>query len=115
MEEWEYAAHGGDDKGTYLYVGDEDVNKVAWYKENSGGKAHPSDGQQGKEPNVLDLYDMSGNISELCNSPFDENGLYTICGGNYESPASEVTVSSRQGFATDAKDQKVGFRLIIRK
>ena len=115
MEEWEYAAHGGEDKETYLYVGDDDVNKVAWYKENSGGKAHPSDGQQGKEPNVLDLYDMSGNISELCNSPFDENGLYTICGGNYESPASEVTASSRQGFATDAKDRKVGFRLIIRK
>lgn len=115
QEEWEYAAHGGDNKETYLYVGDDDVNKVAWYKENSQGKTHPSDGQQGKDPNSLDLYDMSGNVSEICKTPFGESGLYTICGGNYDSPASEVKVSSRQGFATDAKDPKVGFRLIIRK
>lgn len=112
---WEYAAHGGSDNETYLYVGNDDVNKVAWYKDNSGGKVHPSDGQQGKEPNMLDLYDMSGNVSELCNSPFDENGLYTICGGNYDSPASEVTTSSRKGFDTNAKDKHVGFRIIIRK
>lgn len=115
VEEWEYAAHGGENKETTLYVGDDDVNKVAWYKDNSEGHPHPSDGQQGKDPNMLDLYDMSGNVSELCNSPFDESGLYTICGGNYDSPASEVTAGARKGFATDTKDQKVGFRIIIRK
>ena len=115
VEEWEYAAHGGENKETTLYVGDDDVNKVAWYKDNSEGHAHPSDGQQGKDPNTLDLYDMSGNVSELCNSPFDESGLYTICGGNYNSPTSEVTADSRKGFATDAKDKTVGFRIIIRK
>ena len=115
VEEWEYAAHGGENKETTLYVGDDDVDKVAWYKDNSDGKAHPSDGQQGKDPNTLDLYDMSGNVSELCNSPFDESGLYTICGGNYNSPTSEVTADSRKGFATDAKDKTVGFRIIIRK
>ena len=115
VEEWGYAAHGGENKETTLYVGDDDVNKVAWYKDNSEGHPHPSDGQQGKDPNMLDLYDMSGNVSELCNSPFDESGLYTICGGNYDSPASEVTADARKGFATDAKDQKVGFRIIIRK
>lgn len=115
VEEWEYAAHGGSSHETTLYVGNDDVDKVAWYKNNSDGKAHPSDGQQGKDPNTLDLYDMSGNVSELCNSPFDESGLYTICGGNYDSPASEVTVDSRKGFATDVKDKKVGFRIIIRK
>jgi hypothetical protein len=115
VEEWEYAAHGGENKETTLYVGDDDVNNVAWYKDNSEGHPHPSDGQQGKDPNMLDLYDMSGNVSEICNTPFDESGLYTICGGNYDSPASEVTADARKGFATDAKDQKVGFRIIIRK
>lgn len=115
VEEWEYAAHGGSNNEMTIYVGDEDVNKVAWYKDNSDGKAHPSDGRQGKEPNMLDLYDMSGNVSELCNSLFDESGLYTICGGNYNSPFSEVTIASRKGFATDAKDKAVGFRIIIRK
>lgn len=112
---WEYAAHGGKYEETTLYAGDDDVDKVAWYLDNSGGKVHPSDGQQGKEPNMLDLYDMSGNVSELCNTPFDDTGLYTLCGGDYESPASEVTAASRKGFSTDAKDKHVGFRIIIRK
>lgn len=115
VEVWEYAAHGGENHETTLYVGDDDAEKVAWYKENSDGHAHPSDGQQGKEPNLLDLYDMSGNVSELCNSPFDDSGAYTVCGGDYDSPAAEVTVTSRKGFATDAKDKHVGFRIIIRK
>ena len=112
---WEYAAHGGIHQETTLYVGDDDVEKVAWYLDNSGGNAHPSDGQQGKEPNMLDIYDMSGNVSELCNTPFDDTGLFTICGGHYESPASEVTATSRKGISTDAKDKHVGFRIIIRK
>lgn len=114
-EVWEFAAHGGSNNETTLYVGDDDVNRVAWYKDNSDGYAHPSDGQQEKDPNMLDLYDMSGNVSEICNTPFDESGLYTICGGDFDSPASEVTVSSRKGVDTNTKDKHVGFRIIIRK
>lgn len=115
VEVWQHAAHGGENHETTFYVGGDDVNKVAWYKDNSDGHAHPSDGQQGKEPNMLDLYDMSGNVSELCNTPFDDSGAYTICGGDYDSPAAEVTATSRKAFATDAKDKHVGFRIIIRK
>lgn len=114
-EIWEYAAHGGFNDEKTLYTGDDDINKVAWFKDNSDGRAHPSDGQQGKEPNMLDLYDMSGNVSEICNTQFDDSGLFTICGGDYDSPASEVTVSSRKGIDTNAKDKHVGFRIIIRK
>lgn len=114
-EIWEYAAHGGLNDEKTLYTGDDDINKVAWFKDNSDGRAHPSDGQQGKEPNMLDLYDMSGNVSEICNTQFDDSGLFTICGGDYDSPASEVTVSSRKGIDTNAKDKHVGFRIIIRK
>ena len=106
VEVWEYSAHGGIHNERTVYSGGTTVDNVAWYKENSGGNSHPSDGLQGKEPNMLDLYDMSGNVSELCNSPFDNSGLYTVCGGNYLSPASEVTVGSRKGFATDAKDNR---------
>ena len=115
VEVWEYAAHGGIHGERTVYSGDSIVDNVAWYQENSGGEPHPCDGRQGKDPNMLDLYDMSGNVSELCNSHFDESGLYTVCGGNYQSPASEVTVGSRKGFATLAKDKTVGFRIIIRK
>lgn len=117
-EEWEYAARGAENHETSTYAGDNDVNKVAWFKDNSDGKLHASDGQQGKEPNKLDLYDMSGNAGEWCNSPFNGSGdgaPYTVCGGNYNSPASEVTVTSRIGMDTNAKDKAVGFRVIIKK
>ncbi len=113
-ELWQYAAHGGANGETTLYVGADDPERVAWYRDNSGGHVHASDGQQGKEPNMLDLYDMSGNVAELCNSAFDDSGLFTICGGDYDSPAAEVTATSCRGFATDAKDEHVGFRIIIR-
>ncbi len=112
-EEWEFAARSGEDNDSFLYAGDNEVDKVAWYKDNSGGKAHPSDGQQ-KDPNMLDLFDMSGNVGELTNSPYGD-GLYTVCGGDFNSPASEVTVTSRKGVGTDTKDKTIGFRLVIRK
>jgi hypothetical protein len=113
FEEWLYAAHGGLNQETTAYVGDDNVNNVAWYNDNSDGHVHPSDGLQGKEPNMLDIYDMSGNVSELCNNHFFDK--VTICGGNYDSPASEVTISSCKEFDNNAKDRHVGFRIIIRK
>jgi hypothetical protein len=117
-EEWQYAAKGGEEQEGTLYAGSDDAKAVAWFKDNSGGKPHPCDGQQDKEPNILDLYDMSGNVAELCNTPVVEGAdgvAWTVCGGHYDSKAEEVTVTSKASFATDAKDKKVGFRLIIRK
>ena len=37
-EEWEYAAKGGEN---YKYAGSDDLEDVAWYRNNSGGKTHP--------------------------------------------------------------------------
>lgn len=117
-DEWEFAAHGGDYNETSLYVGSDDVDKVAWYKDNSGGKLHPSNGQNDKEPNRLDLYDMSGNAAEWTNAPYGQaadGAPYTVCGGDYNSPASEVTASSRRGMDTNKTDKAVGFRIIFHK
>ncbi len=114
-DEWLYAACGGENHETTRYVGDDDVDNVAWYLGNADGHPHPSDGQQGKLPNMLDLYDMSGNVGELCNTPFDsESGLYTVCGGSYASTADEVTTTARRPLATDAHDATVGFRVALR-
>ena len=117
-EEWQYAAQGGEEPEGTAYAGSDDPKAVAWFKDNSGGQPHPSDGQQGKEPNILDLYDMSGNVAELCNTPVIGGGddiAWTVCGGHFDSKAEEVTVTSKAPFATDAKDKRVGFRLVIRK
>ena len=68
--EWEYAARGGNltSTGQTIYCGtngtdDDPLGNYAWYQENSGGKTHPV---KGKLPNALNLYDMTGNVSELC-------------------------------------------------
>ncbi|MBO4906588.1 MAG: SUMF1/EgtB/PvdO family nonheme iron enzyme [Bacteroidaceae bacterium] len=113
-DEWEYAARGGSKPENTIYVGDDDVLRVAWYSDNSDGHPHPSDGRQGLMPNILDIYDMSGNVGELCNSLY-EGATFTVCGGNYTSPAEDVAITSRTGIATDKTDKTVGFRLIIRR
>lgn len=118
VDEWQYAAQGGKYNETTRFAGSNDIEKVAWYANNSGDKVHPSDGQQGKEPNMLDLYDMSGNVSEMCNStfgtPVSGSMKWTLCGGDFKSPANQVTATSTKGFDTDEKSPTIGFRLIIR-
>lgn len=117
-DEWEYAAQGADNPEQTTYAGSNDAESAAWYQSNSDGHAHPSDGQQGKTPNALDLYDMSGNVAEWCNTPIisaTDGAQWTICGGHFDSPAEDVTVTSRKGLDPNAKEKTVGFRLVIRK
>lgn len=64
--EWEYAAGGGNKSNGYKYAGSDNIDEVAWYKGNSGGKTHPV-GE--KKPNELGIYDMSGNVCEWCYDP----------------------------------------------
>ena len=63
IDEWEYAARGGNKSKNYKYSGSNNIDEVAWYKVNSGDKTHPV---KSKQPNELGLYDMSGNVMELC-------------------------------------------------
>ena len=63
--EWEYAARAGTTTDTYAGditqpTGDDPVvNRIGWYRENSGGSTHPV-GE--KEPNTFGLHDMLGNV-----------------------------------------------------
>ena len=65
--EWEYAARGGKYSHGYLYSGSNDINEVAWYWSNCSvngtRKTHPVGTLA---PNELGLYDMTGNVWEVC-------------------------------------------------
>ena len=64
--EWEWFARGGEvaiQDGTFdkKYSGSDNIEKVAWYRENSGFHTHNIGT---KNPNQLGLYDCSGNVYE---------------------------------------------------
>lgn len=59
--EWEFAARGGNLSKDYFASGGNDVDKVAWYADNTNGELHPV-GR--KRPNELGIYDMTGNVRE---------------------------------------------------
>lgn len=115
-EEWVFAAKGGYTAQNTIYSGSNVADSVAWYKDNSKGCVQKCDGE--KYPNALGLYNMSGNVSEWCNSPFDASdniALKVVKGGNYTSTEQEITVDYRESMDENAHNEKVGFRLVIRK
>ena len=66
---------------------------------------------------------MSGNVSEICNSLYykditdDRQQTFKVLrGGNYSSPAQDVTIEARVPFDESSKgNEKIGFRLVIRQ
>jgi formylglycine-generating enzyme required for sulfatase activity len=78
--EYEYAARGGIDSARYG-----DLDAIAWYNANSGGRTHPV-GQ--KQPNAWGLYDMLGNVWEWCADWYDENYYRSSTSNNPQGPSS---------------------------
>ena len=61
--EWEWAARGGKMSRGYVYSGSNNLDEVAWYRDNADGQPHPV---KQKKANELGLYDMTGNVTEWC-------------------------------------------------
>lgn len=122
--EWEFAAQGGNKTRYNSYSGGEDPKEIAWYL-HSGNEIKPV-GK--KEPNELGIYDMSGNLMELCwdnyaydyyeNSPQDNptgpemSSSKVARGGSYRGSAENLRVSKRFTYAADKHDKTLGVRLV---
>jgi formylglycine-generating enzyme required for sulfatase activity len=53
-----------------MYSGSDSIGDVAWYRGNSGGNSPKPVG--GKLPNALGIYDMTGNIAEMCGDSYTQ-------------------------------------------
>ncbi|TAJ04038.1 hypothetical protein DMA11_23975 [Marinilabiliaceae bacterium JC017] len=84
--EWIYAARGGNKTKGYTYAGSNELDQVAWHKNNSGMKVHPV-GQ--KLANELGLYDMTGNVWEWCGDTYDHTGRLAYDDLNVNNPKNE--------------------------
>lgn len=91
--EWDYAARGGKKSKGFRYAGNDDLDKVGWFCENSyydekwDPKTHPV---KLKQANELGLYDMCGNVLEWCS---DDSRVAR--GGCFQFLENACRVSSR--------------------
>ena len=121
--EWEYAARGGTNIDSTKYAGSDAPNEVAWYGKNTHGKPHVCDASHSPmRPNGCNLYDMSGNVSEWCDTDFRpynpdvpviDAEAKVIRGGNYDSEAYGITVYHREPMNIHEKAPTLGLRLVI--
>lgn len=115
VEEWEFASNP---HRQYKYSGSDDINSVAWYRDNASGRKHERfDETKYLFCNELNIYDMSGNVSELCKDSVVFNGhvLYAIKGGNYLSDTTQIKNTFTDWLPKVDSSPAVGFRLILEK
>lgn len=127
--EWEWAAMGASkDKDQGMYAGcylSRDLDKYAWFDKNSSSnnngwrKIQPV-GK--KKSNELGLYDMSGNVNEVCQDMYSvelgggedyiakKGEGHVIKGGSFEQPEEYLRIGYRRKL--DDLSGRVGFRLV---
>jgi gliding motility-associated lipoprotein GldK len=135
--EWEYAARGGIEGGTYPWGGPYVISDtgcfMANFKPQRGDYAADSAlytvEAKSYEPNDFNLYNMAGNVSEWTNSSYDpsaydyvstmnpnggdgNNKRKVIRGGSWKDVAYFLQVSTRDYEYADSARSYVGFRTV---
>lgn len=121
--EWEYAARGGN-KGTgFKYSGGQSLEIVGWYSDNSNNQTQAV---AQKKANELGIYDMSGNVWELCKDWFSSYGSEAqtnpkgapsgsnrvMRGGSWNRSATFSRVASRYDAVPSDRNRIIGFRVV---
>ena len=104
--EWEYACRAGSNS---TYCGGEDVDKVAWTSNNSGGE---TSSVASRQANAWGLYDMSGNVWEWVEDKYSASGEDRVLrGGSWDIEPQYARAAYRIGFDPALRFNYLGFRL----
>ena len=120
--EWEYAARSGGK--TETYAGGENIDALAWYRENSYNSTQPV-GE--KAANGLGIHDMSGNVHEWCEDWFGDSSSGTLenlkesdsgsnrvlRGGCWDSNAVGCQSAERCLYTPGLPNFNIGLRLVL--
>lgn len=135
--EWEYAARGGIEGGTYPWGGPYVISDTGCFMANfkpqrgdyAADQALYTVEAKSYEPNDFNLYNMAGNVSEWTNSSYDpssyeyvstmnpnggdgNNARKVIRGGSWKDVAYFLQVSTRDYEYADSARSYVGFRTV---
>jgi len=121
--QWEFASRAGTASSWHFGNNEIEIGNYAWYTANSENITH----QVGtKQPNQLGLYDMYGNVLELCWDWFEfYPGIITLDpmgpnsgnirirrGGGWNSAAADTRSAYRTNTVPYMRNGSTGFRLV---
>ena len=113
--EWEYAARGGNQSQNYMYGGSDNAVQAAWFLFGDVNMDNPMTGKNNgvternnkgtnvvglKAANELGIYDISGNVRELCSDYYFANQYLHMEYYNPLGPVSGTSRSARGGSYT---------------
>jgi len=120
-KEWEYAARAGSSGKWSFDDGKGELSYYAWYSKNAAKRTQPV-GK--KSPNKWGLFDMQGNVMELCQDWYDEDAYkpdrrnpaprnyHVLRGGCIVCAESECRVSFRD-YDESGPGKYIGFRIAM--
>ena len=120
--EWEYACRAGSAESFSFGADLTELGNYGWYLRNSEQKTHPV-GK--KKPNSWGLFDMHGNVMEMCESEralspeldvlnLQRKTKVLLRGGDYfDEPSMCRSANRLEGIPIDFRGRTAGFRVVM--